>query len=230
MDVTLPSSGGAADLPGYAALPDGATRGVVVVHEILGRQPEIERVVDRFGERGWAAVMPDLFAAGFLRCLVRAFRQVRTGHGDYFDRLRDARAWLSREAGIPEDRVAIIGFCLGGAFALAAGPGWGAVSANYGTVPPDEALAEGGPLVACYGSRERLVIGEEKKLRKAIERTGRDGVVHRFEGVGHCFLTDGEHWWNGRGAGDLLALRYDQEVAEEAWAVIEAFFDEHLPA
>jgi len=45
-------------LGAYAALPAGATRGAVVLHEMFGRQPEIDRVVDRFAARGYAAIEP----------------------------------------------------------------------------------------------------------------------------------------------------------------------------
>ncbi len=52
-EVTLPGAPARGDptAPGYAALPPGATRAVVVIHEIFGRQPEIDRVVDRFVDR-----------------------------------------------------------------------------------------------------------------------------------------------------------------------------------
>ncbi|MDO9017894.1 MAG: dienelactone hydrolase family protein [Deltaproteobacteria bacterium] len=65
--------------PVYAHVPAGATRGGVVVHEIFGRQPDIERVVDRFATRGYAAVAPDLFHQGALPCIRAVFAAMRSG-------------------------------------------------------------------------------------------------------------------------------------------------------
>jgi carboxymethylenebutenolidase len=48
LEVTIPAGDGAPALPGFAVIPDGATRGAVVIHEIFGRRPEIDRVVERF--------------------------------------------------------------------------------------------------------------------------------------------------------------------------------------
>jgi carboxymethylenebutenolidase len=74
-DATIPSDATDGDAPSaaYARVPTGATRGVVVIHEIFGRQPDIDRVVDRFATRGYAAVAPDLFHEGALRCIRAVF-------------------------------------------------------------------------------------------------------------------------------------------------------------
>ena len=227
MEVVIPAAGDVPATPAWAAFPEGATRGVVVVHEITGRQPEIDLVVERFAAAGYAGVAPDLFAQGFVRCVARAIRDSGTGKGPQFDQLRRARAWLAERAGIAESRVGIVGFCLGGGFALAAGPGWGPVSANYGFVPTDEALAAGGPVIACYGGKDRMMRNEPPKLRERLDAVGREGEVHVFPSVGHSFLTEGSHWWSGMAR--RFDIGHDAVVAEEAWARILAFFDERLP-
>ncbi len=51
IEDTLDPVGDAAAVPVYAILPPEARRGVVVLHEIFGRQPEIDRVVQRFAAR-----------------------------------------------------------------------------------------------------------------------------------------------------------------------------------
>lgn len=226
MEVMIPAAGGLPATPAWAVLPEGATRGVVVVHEIAGRQPEIDRVVERFAAAGYAGVGPDLFARGFVRCVARAIRDSGTGQGPQFVQLREARAWLAEQAGIAESRVGIVGFCMGGGFALAAGPGWGPVSANYGFVPNDEALAAGGPVIACYGGKDRMMAKEPAKLRERLDALGREGEVHVFPSVGHSFLTEGKHWYTN--AVRRFDIGHDAVVAEEAWARILAFFDERL--
>jgi carboxymethylenebutenolidase len=196
------------------------------VHEALGRQAEIDGVVDRFAERGFAAVAPDLFATGKPFCIFRAMREVGTGQGVFFDQLRQARAWLA-DQGVPAERIGIIGFCLGGGFALAAGPGWAAVSANYGFVPTDAALA-GGPLFACFGANDRMLRGEPEKLRAALDRVGREGTIEVIPGVGHGFLTRSDRAWMQR-LREIAGSGYDPAVADAVWQRIFAFFDERMP-
>ncbi len=62
-EITIPAGEGAPATPAVAILPRGAERGVVVIHEIFGRQPEIDRAALRLAAAGYAAVAPDLFAA-----------------------------------------------------------------------------------------------------------------------------------------------------------------------
>lgn len=225
-ETTLP---GEPPLPAFAVLPEGAARGVVVLHEIFGRAPEIDRVVERFGRAGYAAVAPDFFSAGSRpRCVRAVMRAAATGAGWPADRARDARRWLGERAGVPEARVGLIGFCLGGGFALAVGRGWGAVSANYGMVPPRDVIEGLGPTIACYGMRDRAFRRQAEVLRRTLPALGVDHEVHTFPTVGHSFLTDGHHPVASFLSRPLLHVRYDPGVAEEAWTRIFAFLDRHL--
>jgi carboxymethylenebutenolidase len=212
----------------YAVIPKGATRGAVVLHELFGMQPEIQRVVDRFAQNGYAAIAPDLFGDGVRAfCLARAFPEMQRGEGPMIDQVRAARARLVAE-GIDEQKVGLIGFCFGGGFALAAGRGWGAVSTNYGALPPDEVMRGLGPTIGCYGRNDNIFGNMAPKLERRLTSLGVEVETHTFENVGHSFLTDGHHPVAGFFARPLFSLRYDRETAEEGWKRILAFFDKHL--
>ncbi|MBI4954901.1 MAG: dienelactone hydrolase family protein [Myxococcales bacterium] len=216
-------------VPAYAVLPEGAAHGVVVVHEVFGRQPEIDRVCDRFARAGYAAVAPDLFAHGTqLGCIRRMMVAISTGEGLPVRQVLGARAWLCEQTGLSAARIGIIGFCMGGGFALAVGRGWGAVSANYGKTPPRAVLEGTGPVIACYGERDRLFAPEAKKLERELEELGVEHEVHLFPGAGHSFLTDGSHPVASFLSWPLMHVRYEPETAERAWEHILAFFDAHL--
>lgn len=213
--------------PAYARVPAGAGRGLVVVHESHGRSPQLEAVVDRLAGHGFAAVLPDLFAGGGRFCLVRLLRESRTGRGRSYDILRAARRWLLAE-GVPQGRVGLIGFCMGGGFALAAGPGWAAVSANYGVVPHPDALAHGGPLLACYGGRDRFIgPRHHERLTRALAEVGREGEVLVFPEAGHSFLTECPEPTRFQ---RIFHIGHHPTEAARAWPRILAFFDHHLPA
>jgi len=71
----LPAIDSAPAVPLFAILPSEAPRGIVVLYEIFGRQPEIDRVVERFADAGYAAVAPDLFhGRGVMACAYTTVR------------------------------------------------------------------------------------------------------------------------------------------------------------
>lgn len=227
-DVEIPCRGGA-NMPGYAALPADAKRGVVVIHEILGRQPEIDRVVERFAAAALAAVGPDLFhASPRIGCIRRSLATIASGEGPMANRIFDAQRWLCERTSLQPQRVGVIGFCLGGGLALAVGREFGVVSSNYGDLPPVEVLREGPPVIGCYGGRDRIFGRNADRLRERLNGVGRESEVHTFPTVGHSFLTDGDHPIAVALTWPLFQIRYDPSVAEHAWGEILGFFDRTL--
>jgi len=230
-EVKIPGDASTGDppSPAYARTPEGATRGVVVIHEILGRAPEIDRVVDRFASRGYAAVAPDLFHLGQVACMRAVMHAMKTG--DDIAPVRQARrahAWLCEQAGLAPTNVGIIGFCFGGGFALLAGHGFGAISANYGVVPPVERLRGLPPVIGCYGDRDWMFAKKPDELRKNLADAEVEHEVHTFPGVGHSFLTDGDRPVTFALTYPLFRIRYDAAVAEDAWEKILRFFEARL--
>lgn len=232
-EATIPGDAthGDAPSPVYAHVPAGATRGGVVVHEIFGRQPDIERVVDRFATRGYAAVAPDLFHQGALPCIRAVFAAMRSGEEVAPVRqARRAREWLCAQAGLATPQVGIVGFCLGGGFALLAGAGWGAGSTNYGKVPPSERMRGIGPVIGCYGARD-LPFRSEGQGAHGAPRAARGGARGAHLPDGRARVSHGRRPpHRERAHGAHPAPGYDPVAAPEAWSKIDAFFDRHLPS
>jgi carboxymethylenebutenolidase len=181
---------------------DGATDrpGIVVLTDVFGPSPEMNRVADRFAERGWVAVVPDLFDHGVrVGCLARVMTEMARGKpGQAVADIEAARSWLAARPDVDADRLAVIGFCLGGAFALIyAGThpaGLRAASVNYGAVPKKaDALRDICPVVGAYGERDAMFRGQAKRLEQHLTTLGieHDVVIH--DGAGHSFMTDGSH-------------------------------------
>ncbi|MEO6951159.1 MAG: dienelactone hydrolase family protein [Polyangia bacterium] len=216
--------------PAYASVPEGATRGMVVLHEVYGRTPEIDAVVDRFAARGYAACAPRLFAHGTLSCLRSVFAALANGKPIPQTKIATAaRQWLCEEASLTEAQIGLIGFCFGGSFALLAGAGFGAVSTNYGAIPPSRAMEGIGPVIACYGGRDLMSRGNDVKLRERLAVVGVEPEVHVFPDAGHAFLTNGDHPIAFALSWPIMHISYDQDRADGGWAKIDAFFDRHLP-
>jgi carboxymethylenebutenolidase len=88
---------------------------------------------------GFLAVAPDLYYWGSrLSCLRTIMRDLGQRRGRSFDDIDAADRWLRDHSECTGD-VGVIGFCMGGgyAIALAAGRGFDAASVNYGGCPSD---------------------------------------------------------------------------------------------
>src|SRR3954466_14769258 len=163
-----------ASVPTFIATPpvgDGPWPGVVVIHEMFGLIDDIREHATRIAAAGYVAVAPDLFRGrGALRCLLGTFRALQAGHARRFDDIDAAR----RELAAHEDctgRVGVIGFCMGGGFALlTAARGFDASAPNYGRLPKDlEGALDGAcPIVASYGGRDGALRGAAGRLETAL--------------------------------------------------------------
>ena len=232
-ETTIPGGASAPHLRAHLAVPPvgkGPWPGVVVVHEAFGLNDDIREQADRLAAAGYLAVAPDLFSAGgTARCLKRTFGDLLRREGAAFGDLEAARGWL---AGRPDctGRVGVIGFCMGGGFALlAATRGFDVAAPSYGFVPKDaeRVLAGACPVVASYGSRDRALRGVAQRLERALADNGVPHDVHEYPDAGHSFM-------NRHNSGPFAVLErvgglsYHHPSAEDAWARILRFLDTHL--
>ena len=232
--VTVPRAHAPKPLMAHFATPptgDAPWPGVVVLHEAFGLNDDIRDIAGRLAAAGYLAVAPSLYSdGGPRRCLVATFRALMRGEGKAFDDIEAARSWLAARDDC-SGRVGVIGFCMGGGFALAAATRGFAVSApNYGQVPKDldDVLRGACPVVASFGGRDRGLRGAAERLEQGLRRAGVAHDVKEYPGAGHSFL-------NRHGSGPLMsrvlrmiAVGYHAPAAEDAWDRILAFFDEHL--
>jgi carboxymethylenebutenolidase len=229
-NTTYPASTG--QLRGYLACPStgDSCPAVVVIHEAFGLTDDIRRQADRFADAGYLAFAPDLLSYGFApRCLVSTFRTLfNQGGGRALDDIEAARAYLLARADC-SGKVGVIGFCMGGGFAiLAATRGFDVAAPNYGIVPKDAAAALRGScaMVASYGAKDRGFKGAAAKLENALTQHGVDHDVKEYADTGHAFMTG--HTGNWAFAERIPGMGYVPESAEDAWRRVFAFFAKHL--
>ena len=227
--------GASAGLTGEFVLPagEGPWPGVVLVHEAFGINDVMRRQAERFASVGYIALMPNLFTEGGARkCLNQTFRELNSGRGRSFADIESARQLLIARQDCTGE-VGIIGFCMGGGFALAAASlGFGVASANYARLPKEIvlSLARACPIVASYGGTDSSLKGAAKKLDDSLTRLGIDHDVKEYPNAGHSFLNDAE---SGPPPLRFLMKRIlgagpNPEAATDAWQRIDAFFAEHL--
>jgi carboxymethylenebutenolidase len=216
------------------SVPPAGCPGVVIIHEVFGMAPEILDVADRFAVRGWAAAVPDLFGVGNrLVCVVRAMLESRSPKpGLVTGDIEATREWLASQPNVDGSRIAVIGFCLGGGFALtyaaSAPAGVRAVSVNYGEVPRErDTLCKICPVVGSFGERDRVYSPQAKRLEEHLVALGVPHDVKLYPDAGHSFMTNGHHPI-GRLVFWPMHLGYSPSDAEDAWARTFRFFEDHV--
>jgi carboxymethylenebutenolidase len=226
--------GGSRRLGGYLAVPDGdgPRPGVVAIHEAFGLNAIVRRQADRLAVAGYLALAPDLYSdGGAARCVLSTFRALMAGHGKAISDIDAAREFVRTRPDCT-GRVGVIGFCMGGGFALVtANRGFAAAAANYGPLPPhlETVLAGACPVVGNYGGKDRMLPGASRKLTRTLVKLGVEHDVKVYPNAGHSFLNDAPV--GPRPVPQLMRIANigpEPEVAADAWQRIEAFFAQHL--
>lgn len=221
------------ELRGYVAVPrgDGPHPGVVVIMDALGLSDDIKLQADRLAAEGYVAFAPDLYSGRGPKCVVATLKASRSGSGEAYENIEAARQWLAAR----EDctgQIGIIGFCMGGAFALLSAPRYdfAAASVNYGEVPSDAEtrLADTCPIVASYGQRDRTLSGRADRLRNALTSLGVTHDVKEYPDVGHSFMNRINVGPALNPALKFVGFNYDADASEDSWQRILAFFDAHI--
>ena len=232
-EVSIPTADGL--LRGVLGVPEGSGPwpAAVMVHEVFGIDENMRAQIERLASAGYIVLMPDLFSRGGARkCLNATFRALTSGRGQAFDDVEAAKQML-----IARDdctgKVGVIGFCMGGGFALQlANHGYGASAVNYGMMPKDLDAVLGGAcaIIGSYGAKDKTLKGAAATMERELTARGIPHDIKEYPNANHAFMNPGP-------AGPKLLRPFMQKVvgfrpypedAADAWMRIEKFFAEHL--
>ena len=201
---------------GFLATPDAvAVPGVVMIHDVWGLSAHTRDLATRLAGEGFAVLAIDLYR--------REAAPVIEDPGKWMRALSDPQVladlgtgarWLAAR---PETngRVGVVGFCMGGMYALMAGcadlgfaaavPFYGLLSHAHGILhdpagldparKPREPLAMAGalrcPLLAFFGEDDAFVpLDDVRALERALAGAAAESEIVVVPGAGHAFMND----------------------------------------
>lgn len=193
IEFTRPDGG---NCPGYLALPPAGTDApaVVVIQEWWGLNEQIRKTADRLAAAGYRALVPDLFRgqlagdADEANHLMGGLDFVDASHQD----IRGAVQHLKQYAA---HKVAVCGFCMGGALTIIAGvkvPEVDACACFYGIPPHAVADAAGmkKPFIGHFATHDDWCNPDAvDELESKLKLSGVTFELYRYDAQ-HAFMNE----------------------------------------
>jgi carboxymethylenebutenolidase len=222
-----------ANIAAFLARPGGPGPypAMLVLQEWWGLNDHIKDIAMRFAREGYVALAPDLYS--------RQGNKVTTDPGEagsLMGNLRDevalkdlqaAVAYLKNQPPVDAGKIGVIGFCMGGTYALlsaanipdikASAPFYGQIVYDRPGGPIDQVAKLGCPLMYIYGDADGWITGDHvDRLEAALKQHGKNGQVIRYKGAPHAFFND------------TRPESYRPDDARDAWDRTLRFFTQHL--
>jgi carboxymethylenebutenolidase len=223
-DVTFKS--GSEQGSGFLVTPggDGPFPAVIVIQEWWGLNDWVKQQARALAKEGYVALAPDLYRGKVTDKQEEAHQLMSGLPPDRATRdLKGAFAYLQGRKDVKKDRIGVIGWCMGGHYALELAtqePGLAAVVAYYGAPPTDPAAIARlkAPVLGNYGAEDKGPSPDQvKAFEDAMKKAGKSVDVKIYPGAGHAFANENNPWKG-----------YRPEAAKDAWARTVAFFKTHL--
>jgi len=216
MTIRVPNAAGS-DMSAYMAIPkSGKGAGVVVIQEIFGVTPAMQKICDFLAMRQFTAICPDLYWSHkpdtvFDESDAENARAVRGKMNDEAV-VRDIGAAMQflRKHPACTGPVGVVGYCWGGllAFLTAANESPDAVVSYYG-VGIDKHLDKA-PMITCptlfhYAGNDAFA-GPDVAAKVKETMKGKNSTVFEYPEAGHAFARPGGAHYHHRSA-DLADMR-----------------------
>lgn len=133
------------------------------------------------------------------------------------DDMKAAFRWLAARPDVDPQRIGVIGWCMGGGYALAFAvtePGLRAAIVNYGKLvtAPDKITALHAALLGNFAGADRGIPPEDvRAFADRLKAAHKDADIKIYDGAKHAFMNP-----NNKDG-------YDEAAAKDAWTRIDAF-------
>ena|SRR5215471_4932887 len=202
-----------------ARLPEDVSAGVILVQEYWGINEHIRDLAGRFAAEGYLCVAPDLYRGrvaadgGEASAMMQALRTE-----DGMETIHKAIEAATETYKI--NRFAVIGFCMGGTFAMRAAcelPELKAAAPFYGDIPEEEVLKKlRVPTLFIAGKRDAWINPAKVNRLKEVAQKYNLPVEAVSYDADHAFFND------------TRPQVYDREAATDAWRRVLEHFRKNL--
>jgi len=222
----------------YLARPaaSGPVPGIVMLYEfwgmleVPGGGPHMREVAQRFARAGYAAAVPDYYAARGQQPTMEGGVISGGPSDEQADAdLCEATRWLAAQPFVQGQQVGVIGWCGGGRHALflaarcldvAAAVGFYGPPVNRanrsGPSPIDVVPHIHCPMLLGFGETDHVIPVEVvRQLEAELQRSQVEHELHIYPGAGHAFMNDQRD-------------SYNADAAQVAWGRVMNFFARHL--
>ncbi len=220
---------GETELRGYLAYPkDSAEKrpGVLVVHEWWGLNDYVRSRARKLAELGYVALAVDMYGEGKVaehpKDAEQLMMSVVGNREEGRRRIEVAKAFLTEQPQTDGDKLAAIGYCMGGALALSmarAGDDLDLVGSFHGTLRTDSPLQKGafkGKIFVAHGGDDPFVPEAQlEAFRQEVADAEADAEIVVYPGAKHGFTNPGA---TAIGEKFQIPLAYDQAADEDSWA------------
>lgn len=216
----------------YTALPAGHDHpvpGIMVFQEAFGVNGHIRDIANRFADKGYLAIAPELFhrtQAGVEAAytdyeVIRPHMQAITVAGLESD-IQAAFHWLKSNPMVKQGDYTSIGFCLGGRVSFLADcilPLKASISFYGAGIAPTLIPRAGelhAPMLFFWGGMDKHIpVEQTQSIAIALEQAGKSFINVNISYADHGFFC------NERAS-------YQPQAAREAWALVLAFLQNKL--
>ena len=213
---------------GYLAEPANSANapGVVVLQEWWGLDDEVISVAERLAKAGYRALVPDLYRGKLALEANEAEHLMNDlNFGDAAS--QDVRGAVQYLKATGSSKVAVTGFCMGGALTILAAchvPELDATIVWYGNPPLEYVNAEAisKPMLAHWALHDEFFAAAGvDQLEEKLKQAGVKYEFHRYD-TKHAFANPKS---DSRG---MPHLKYDADAAKLAWDRTLDFLKKHL--
>jgi carboxymethylenebutenolidase len=217
----------------HASGPGGSSQpGVVVIHDVWGLSDHTRDLARRFAAEGFAALALDLYRGLPVVKIEDPGRWIRDlSDPRMLEQVQAAIDHLAAHPAVSGHRVGVVGFCMGGMYALLAAAScrglsaavvfYGLLSHAHGmlhgdtgpdpTRKPREPVAAAAeircPLLGCFGEDDEFVpVADVDRLRAALSGASHAADVVVYPDAGHAFMND------------TRPAAFRPELARRAWS------------
>ncbi|HEX3321541.1 MAG TPA: dienelactone hydrolase family protein [Terriglobales bacterium] len=194
----------------YSPAGNGPFPALVVIHEWWGLNDWVKEQASKLADQGYVTLALDLYRGKVATSPDMAHELMRGVPDDRAGRdLHAAVEFLQSQSNVNKQRLGVIGWCMGGGYALNAAlnePNLKAAVINYGHLATDKAqLAKlNAAVLGIFGAKDRgIPVDDVNKFADALKQAGKKVEIKIYPDAGHAFENpNNKEGYRGEDAAD----------------------------